>query len=153
MRAGSRWVSDARGWTTGEIPYRDFGFEIRFDCIDHLLIVETTRGERREIPLRARPVAERFMELESSDRPGKMLVFADDGDQRQTALARFFFPANGAILDFAFPGAVVLVMMVLARFLGRGNPLYSHVAAVAFGAVLALPIFAFRNRPVYTEAQ
>jgi len=48
---------------------------------------------------RARPVAEKFLELESSDRPGKMLVFADDGDARETALARFFFPANGAILE------------------------------------------------------
>ena len=28
-----------------------------------------------------------------------MLVFADDGDSRATALARFFFPANGAILE------------------------------------------------------
>ena len=48
---------------------------------------------------RARPVAERFLGLASEDRPGKMLVFADDGDAPATVLARFFFPANGAILE------------------------------------------------------
>ena len=48
---------------------------------------------------RARPVADRFLALESEDRPGKMLIFADDGDSPGTALARFFFPANGAILE------------------------------------------------------
>ena len=53
----------------------------------------------RDAVERARPDPAAFLRLESEDRPGKMLVFADDGDARATVTARFFFPANGAILE------------------------------------------------------
>ena len=53
----------------------------------------------REAVERARPDPAAFLRLESEDRPGKVLVFADDGDARGSITARFFFPANGAILE------------------------------------------------------
>jgi hypothetical protein len=48
----------ARGLTTSLIPYGSSGgFEIEFDLRDHRLTVETTEGQRREIPLEPKPVA------------------------------------------------------------------------------------------------
>ncbi len=42
----------ARGLTTSVIPYNDRLFQIDFDFIDHLLIIETTDGSKRTIALR-----------------------------------------------------------------------------------------------------
>lgn len=49
---------DATGLTTSLMPYRDFGVEIAFDFVEHLLIVTTTRGDRRTIELKPRTVAD-----------------------------------------------------------------------------------------------
>jgi hypothetical protein len=47
-----------RGLTTGPIPHGGTIFSIEFDFIDHRLIVETSAGELRTIPLQPRSVAE-----------------------------------------------------------------------------------------------
>ena len=39
----------ANGLTTSPIPYRHESFEIRFDFIEHKLVIETSRGEIREL--------------------------------------------------------------------------------------------------------
>src|SRR5207237_9574568 len=53
----------ARGLTTSPIPYQGRSFEIRFDFIDHEVIVETTDGETKHMHLVARPVADFYREL------------------------------------------------------------------------------------------
>jgi hypothetical protein len=47
-----------RGLTTGPIPHGGTTFSTGFDFVDHRLIVETSVGARREIPLQPRSVAE-----------------------------------------------------------------------------------------------
>ena len=47
-----------RGLTTGPIPHGRRAFSIAFDFIEHRLVVETSAGELRAIPLRPRSVAE-----------------------------------------------------------------------------------------------
>ncbi len=47
-----------RGLTTRSIPYGDISFSIDFDFIEHRLVVLTSDGRLREIPLRGQPVAE-----------------------------------------------------------------------------------------------
>jgi Family of unknown function (DUF5996) len=47
-----------RGLTTGPIPHGGAIFSIEFDFVDHRLIVETSAGELRAIPLQPRSVAE-----------------------------------------------------------------------------------------------
>jgi hypothetical protein len=47
-----------RGLTTSAIPYDDRPFQIYFDFIDHILIIETTDGYARTIVLRSCSVAE-----------------------------------------------------------------------------------------------
>jgi hypothetical protein len=47
-----------RGLTTGPIPHGGTTFSIEFDFVDHRLIVETSAGALRAIPLQPRSVAE-----------------------------------------------------------------------------------------------
>jgi hypothetical protein len=53
----------ARGLTTSPIPYQAGSFEIRFDFIDHKLVVETSEGAVRTLDLRPRTVADFYREL------------------------------------------------------------------------------------------
>lgn len=52
-----------RGLTTSPIPYDERTFEITFDFLDHRLQVQSSDGDERAIPLRARSVAEFYHEL------------------------------------------------------------------------------------------
>ncbi|HEX6136957.1 MAG TPA: DUF5996 family protein [Casimicrobiaceae bacterium] len=49
---------DARGLTTSPIPYRERAFEVRFDFIRHDLVLQTSDGEVRTLPLVPRTVAD-----------------------------------------------------------------------------------------------
>ena len=48
----------ASGLTTTPMPFGNFTFEIRFDFIDHKLIIETSEGDLRELKLEPQTVAE-----------------------------------------------------------------------------------------------
>ena len=48
---------DARGLTTSAIPYQNDVFEIRFDFLDHQLVLQTSEGLRKTLPLAPRTVA------------------------------------------------------------------------------------------------
>ncbi|HXY50477.1 MAG TPA: DUF5996 family protein [Terriglobales bacterium] len=52
-----------RGLTTSRIPYRERAFELWFDFIRHQLVLETTDGIRKSIPLAPRSVAEFYGEV------------------------------------------------------------------------------------------
>ncbi len=56
----------ARGLTTSRIPYGERAFDLCFDFLQHQLVLETSDGLLRALPLGPRPVAEfygEFMEL------------------------------------------------------------------------------------------
>jgi hypothetical protein len=48
----------ARGLTTSAMPYEDRTFQIDFDFVDHQLIIETSDGATRTLPLEPRTVAD-----------------------------------------------------------------------------------------------
>ena len=52
----------ARGLTTSGIPYRDRSFELRFDFIQHQLVLETSDAIVKKLPLQPRPVADFYEE-------------------------------------------------------------------------------------------
>ena len=56
----------ARGLTTSPIPYDAGIFEIQFDFIEHRLIVQTSAGAVKTIPLAPIPVAEFYEQLMST---------------------------------------------------------------------------------------
>jgi hypothetical protein len=47
----------ARGLTTGTIPHEQGTFQIDFDFIDHMLVVNTSDGRSGRVPLRAQPIS------------------------------------------------------------------------------------------------
>lgn len=48
----------ARGLTTSPMPYGDRTVEIAFDFIDHKLLIETSDGRKKELPLKPQSVAD-----------------------------------------------------------------------------------------------
>jgi hypothetical protein len=52
----------SRGLTTTPIPYGARAFDVEFDFIDHRLVVHTSEGAIRTIPLRPQPVADFYRE-------------------------------------------------------------------------------------------
>ena len=53
----------SRGLGTSPIPYAGKTFEIRFDFIDHQLLIETTDGEQRTLKLEPRSVADFYNDV------------------------------------------------------------------------------------------
>src|SRR3954463_16770339 len=53
----------SRGLTTSPIPYHTRSFEIDFDFVGHNLLINTSDGERKIIPLVPRSVADFYKEL------------------------------------------------------------------------------------------
>jgi len=56
----------SRGLTTSQMPYRDRALELRFDFIDHQLVLQSSDGLRKTLPLAPRSVAdfyEQFMAM------------------------------------------------------------------------------------------
>jgi hypothetical protein len=53
----------ARGLSTSAIPYRGGIFEAEFDFLDHNLVIRTSEGSRRTIPLAPRSVADFYQEF------------------------------------------------------------------------------------------
>jgi hypothetical protein len=54
---------DARGLTTGLMPYRETGLEIAFDFRRHRLVIDTVDGARRELSLEPRTVADFYEDV------------------------------------------------------------------------------------------
>jgi hypothetical protein len=53
----------ARGLTTRALPHGRRSFTMAFDFIDHQLVIETSDGDRRHLPLEPRSVAEFYREV------------------------------------------------------------------------------------------
>jgi hypothetical protein len=53
----------ARGLTTSRIPYQERAFELRFDFLTHQLVLESSDGLVRALPLSPRSVADFYKEL------------------------------------------------------------------------------------------
>src|SRR5215469_9834616 len=54
----------ARGLTTSQMPYKDGGsLELWFDFLDHQLVLETSDGLRKTMPLRPQTVADFYRDF------------------------------------------------------------------------------------------
>src|SRR5207248_9731017 len=53
----------ARGLTTTAIPYAHFTFELRFDFLNHELVLQTNTGQVKSIPLSPRSVADFYQDF------------------------------------------------------------------------------------------
>ena len=57
---------NARGLTTSAIPYGDGIFEVQFDFMDHKLIIQTSWGSAKSIPLKPQTVADFYSDFMSA---------------------------------------------------------------------------------------
>ena len=57
---------NARGLTTSPIPYGDLAFEVQFDFLEHWLHIDRSDGQRRQIELVPRTVADFYSEFMSA---------------------------------------------------------------------------------------
>ena len=63
-----------RGLTTSSMPYNDKLLQIDFDFIDHLLLIQTSDGSTKRIPLKPYPVAEFYKEIMTALRTLEMPI-------------------------------------------------------------------------------
>ncbi len=57
---------NARGLTTSAIPYGDLAFEVQFDFLEHWVHIDRSDGQRRQIELVPRTVADFYSEFTSA---------------------------------------------------------------------------------------
>ncbi len=143
----------ARGITTSPIPHGTRSFTIDFDFFDHRLIIATTDGRRREIPLEAQSVAafysrvmEELAHLELPVRivakPNELSVavpFAKDDKPRpydSDAVNRFWR---------ALSQADRVLKKFRAGFIGKCSPVHLFWGAMD----LAVTRFSGRTAPVH----
>ena len=53
----------SRGLTTSPMPYGDRAFELRFDFLEHQLVLQSSDGLRKTLPLAPRPVADFYLQF------------------------------------------------------------------------------------------
>jgi hypothetical protein len=86
----------ARGLTTSPIPDGARAFQIDFDFLDHVLIIATTDGARRQLPLKPQSVADFYaavmaaladlgIKVTIDDMPNEIVDAVRFGDDRQHA--------------------------------------------------------------------
>lgn len=147
----------ARGLSTSPMPYRSRAVEVHFDLIDHRLVVDTSDGASRAIPLRPQAVADFYREyvdtLASLDITVKMwpvpvevdapIPFQDDHrhESYDADRVRQFF--------HMLLHADRILARFKGRFLGKSSPV--HFFWGAFD--LALTRFSGRRAPESTAAE
>jgi hypothetical protein len=146
----------ARGLTTSRIPYRDRAFEIWFDFLEHRLVLETTDGQTKFIPLSPRSVADFYTDFMAMLRSAGIEVkiwrmpveipnpipFDQDrvhASYDKTAVEKFWrilLSADAVLQQFR------------ARFIGKSSPV--HFFWGSFD--LAVSRFSGRRAPVRPDA-
>ncbi|MFZ5562055.1 MAG: DUF5996 family protein [Pseudomonadota bacterium] len=139
----------ACGLTTSPIPYGTRTFEIEFDLLAHELLIRTSSGERRALPLRAQTVSEFYRtllrELETLDlyihidtHPGEVahpIAFDQDTTHKS------YDPAYAQRFFQLLAQADRLLQAFRARFAGKSSPVHF------FGGSFELAVTRFSGRP------
>ena len=140
-----------RGLTTSAIPWPGGLFEIRFDFIDHHLVIETSDGLVKRLPLAPRTVADFYAELmnvldslgihtEIRARPDEVpdpIPFAEDGVHRS------YEPEQAQRFWLALVSMEPIFQEFRGRFIGKSSPV--HFFWGAFD--LAVTRFSGRRAP------
>ena len=143
----------ARGLGTSLLPYEDRSFEVEFDFVDHLLVVRTSDGLVRTLPLVSQTVAEFYLEYQSLLRSLAIAVRIWEKPVELEDAAPFSEDRRHAAYD---PEAAQRCWHILARtdrvlkqfrgdFIGKCSP--SHVWWGAFD--IACTRFSGRRGPVH----
>jgi hypothetical protein len=141
----------ARGLTTSLMHWRGRAFEIEFDFIDHVLEIRTTDGERRQVALEPRTVADFYAAtIRALDQLG-ILIQINPRPQEVVEAIPFPDDTRHASYDAAaanrFWNALVLAERVMSRFragfIGKVSPVHHFWG----GNDLAVTRFSGRTAP------
>ena len=122
----------ARGLTTSSIPYERGIFEIDFDFIDHSLLILTSEGQKKTIPLSPRSVATFYREVMNALRELGIEVVITTLPCEVTAPVRFDQDEAHASYDPAFVERFWHVLIEIekllkryrSQFLGKCSPVH-----------------------------
>jgi len=122
----------ARGLTTSAIPWKGGVFEIRFDFLDHALVIERDDGASRRLPLEPRAVADFYCdvrrmlrELSIEPKIWRMPVEIPDPipfDEDRTHTA--YDPERAAAFWRVLAAIVPVFEEFRAEFLGKSSPVH-----------------------------
>ena len=122
----------ARGLTTSAIPWKGGVFEIRFDFLDHALVIERDDGASRRLPLEPRAVADFYCdvrrmlrELSIEPKIWRMPVEIPDPipfDEDTTHAA--YDPERAAAFWRVLAAIVPVFEEFRAEFLGKSSPVH-----------------------------
>lgn len=143
----------ARGLVTPLIPCGAMALQLEFDFLAHELVVRTTEGRERRIPLTAGPVAGFYRHTMDAltalgaptrivDRPNELQDATPFPDDRTS---RPYDPQAARELWLAFVQMARVFGRFRTRFLGKSSPLHFFWG----GADLALTRFSGRRAPLH----
>ena len=122
----------ARGLTTSAIPYQRGIFEVEFDFLDHNLVIQTSEGPSKTIPLAPRSVADFYKEF--------MAALASLGIEVKSGTCRSKFPIRSrfdqdtqhASYDREYATRFWRILLAVdtifqefrSRFIGKNSPVH-----------------------------
>lgn len=56
-------IPTSKGLSTGLLPYKDYNLQVDFDFVDHVLNIDTTKGEKKSFSLQALSVKEFYFKI------------------------------------------------------------------------------------------
>ena len=96
----------AKGLTTSQIPYRDRAFELWFDFMRHRLVLETSDGLTKDIPLAPRAVADFYRDFKA------LLQSASYDPEFVERFRRILLSVDAVFWEFR------------SRFIGKSSPVH-----------------------------
>ena len=147
----------SRGLTTTPIPYGFRTFDVQFDFVDHRLIVETSEGAVRELPLRPQAVADFYREytdllagLEIVPHVWPVPVEIDHPIPfREDRLHASYDPESVHRFFRMLRHADRIMKRFQGRFLGKSSPVHFFWGALD----LALTRFSGRRHPEHSSTE
>jgi hypothetical protein len=141
----------SRGLTTTPIPFGDREFDVTFDLIDHVLIVQTSDGRTERILLRPRSVADFYREVMATLHRLAIDVHIWTMPSEVPAPIRFEEDTQHASYDAAYAHRAWRVLLAAdeilkgfrARFIGKASPVHFFWG----GFDLAVTRFSGRRAP------
>ena len=122
----------ARGLTTSAIPYRGGVFDIEFDFVDHALVIRTSAGTAKTLPLAPRSVAAFYAELMAALKSLGITVRIWTMPVEIPAPIRFEKDETHAAYDAAYANrfwralaaAAAVLKEFRGRFIGKCSPVH-----------------------------
>jgi hypothetical protein len=141
----------SRGLTTTPIPIGDRTFDVTFDFIDHVLLIQTSDGRQERVALRPRPVADFYRDVMAILRTLGIDVKIWTMPSEVPAPIRFEEDQQHASYDAASANrfwqillaADVILKEFRARFVGKASPVHFFWG----GFDLAVTRFSGRRAP------